>query len=105
MGIPFPGSVGAEGGRRWGLHGDVVLGGGNGVGGGVPGRGERRASSVWGGAERGGAGMQGGEAKWGEEGCRGELGRGGVKGGALAWAAACRVVVVVAECWHSSMAQ
>ena len=32
MGIPFPGSVGAEGGRRWGLHGDVVLGGGNGGG-------------------------------------------------------------------------
>jgi len=104
VGIPFPGSVGAEGGRRWGLHGDVVLGGGNGVGGGVPRRGERKASSVWGGAERGGAGTRGGEAKWGEEGCRGELGRGGVKGGALAWAAACRVVVV-AECWHSSMAQ
>ena len=39
VGIPFPGSVGAEGGRRWGLHGDVVLGGGNGVGGGVPGAG------------------------------------------------------------------
>ena len=33
VGIPFPGSVGAEGGRRWGLHGDVVLGGGNGGGG------------------------------------------------------------------------
>ena len=32
VGIPFPGSVGAEGGRRWGLHGDVVLGGGNGGG-------------------------------------------------------------------------
>jgi hypothetical protein len=27
-----------------------------------------------------------------------------LRAGALAWAAACRVVVV-AECWHSSMAQ
>jgi len=94
-----------EGERRKGFRGGLRRSGGHGVGGGVPGRGERRASSVWGGAERGGAGTRGGEAKWGEEGCRGELGRGGVKGGALAWAAACRVVVVVAECWHSSMAQ
>ena len=31
-GDPVPGLRWAEGGRRWGLHGDVVLGGGNGGG-------------------------------------------------------------------------
>jgi len=70
-----------EGERRKGFRGGLRRSSGHGVGGGVPGRGERRASSVWGGAERGGAVTRGGEAKWGEEGCRGKLGRGGVKGG------------------------
>ena len=71
------GSIGVGEGRGRGLRGEGVLGGGNSVGGGVPRRGEGRGSSVWGGTERGGAGTRGGEAKWGGEGCRGELGSGG----------------------------
>ena len=52
---------------------EAVGGGNHGVGGDVPGRGERSGGLVWGGTERGGAGTRGGEAKRGGESCRGEL--------------------------------
>ena len=66
------GSIGGEEGRGRGLRGEVVLGGGNGVGGGIPGHGERRRSLVWGGTERGGAGTRGGKVNGEEraEGCQ-----------------------------------
>ena len=68
-------------------------GAGRGVGAwvGVEWRGEER--------ERGVA-KQNGEERAAEGSSAGEE----LRAGALAWAAACRVVVV-AECWHSSMAQ
>ena len=74
-------SIGGEEGRGRGLRDGLVLGGSNGVGGGVPGRGERSGSLVWGGMERGGAGTRGGEVKRGE-GARqeGELRTGGTGG-------------------------
>ena len=52
---------------------EAVGGGNHGVGGDVPGRGERSGGLVWGGTERGLAGTRGGEAKMGGESCRGEL--------------------------------
>ena len=52
---------------------EAVGGGNHGVGGDVPGHGERSGGLVWGGTERGGAGTRGGEAKRGGESCRGEL--------------------------------
>ena len=52
---------------------EAVGGGNHGMGGDVPGCGERSGGLVWGGTERGGAGTRGGEAKMGGESCRGEL--------------------------------
>ena len=52
---------------------EAVGGGNHGVGGDVPGHGERSGGLVWGGTERGLAGTRGGEAKRGGESCRGEL--------------------------------
>jgi len=67
------GSIGGEEGRGRGLRDGVVLSGGNGVGGGVPGCREGSGGLDWGVMERGGVGARGGEVNRKERGCRGEL--------------------------------